>query len=67
MSFQPITIWFLPGLGSQLVLEHPSKRRLQPRFREIGSGPLSKEVKAQRVDSTAGLSLDHRPLDSAQP
>jgi ABC-type transport system involved in multi-copper enzyme maturation permease subunit len=62
-----ITSWFLLGLGIDLVLGLRAKRRLQRRFREIASGPLSKEGKAQRADSTAALGFGHRPLNSAQP
>jgi len=62
-----IMSWFLLGFGIDLVLGLRAKQRLQRRFRAIESGPLSKELKAQRADSTATLSFGHRPLNSAQP
>jgi len=62
-----ITTWFLFGFGIDLVFGLRAQWRLQRRFREIASGPLSKEVKARRADSTAALGFGHRPLNSAQP
>jgi ABC-type transport system involved in multi-copper enzyme maturation permease subunit len=62
-----ITTWFLLGFGIDLVLGLRAQWRLLRRFREIASGPLSKEVKAQRAHSTAALGFGHRPLNSAQP
>jgi len=40
---------------------------LRRRFREIASGPLSKEVRVQRAEATEALSFGHRPLNSARP
>ena len=62
-----ITTWFLFGFGIDLVFGLRARWRLQRGFREIASGPLSKEVKAQRADSTAALGFGHRPLNTAQP
>ena len=61
-----LTLWLL-GFGIDLVLGLRAQWRLQRRFREIASGSLSKEVKAQRADTTAALGFGHRPLNSAQP
>ena len=62
-----ITSWFLLGLGIDLVLGLRAKRRLQRRFREIASGPLSKEMRAKWADPTVVLSFGRRLLNSAQP
>ena len=62
-----ITCWFLLGFGIDLVLGRRAKQRLQRRFREFASGPLSKVVKGERADSTAALSFGERSLNSALP
>jgi len=62
-----ITNWFLLGFGIDLVLGLLAKRRLQRRFREIASGPLSKELKAQRAGATRAMSFGHRPVNATQP
>ena len=62
-----ITTWFLLGFGIDLVLGLRAQWRLQRRFREIASGPLSKHVKAQRAESTATLRFGQRALNSARP
>jgi len=67
LSKNLLTTWFLLGFGIDLVLGLRAQSRLLRRFREIASGPLSKEVKAQRADATAALGFGHRPLNSAQP
>jgi hypothetical protein len=60
-------IWFLLGLGIDLVFGLLAKWRLQRRFREIASGPLSKEIRVKRSDAATGLSFGHRSLNTAQP
>ena len=62
-----ITIWFGLGIGIDLVLGLFAKWTLQRRFREIASGPLSKEVKAPRAGSTRALRFGHSPLNATQP
>ena len=61
-----LTIWLL-GFGIDLVFGLRAKQRLQRRFREIASGPLSKGVRAKRPVATERLGLAHRPLNSARP
>jgi ABC-type transport system involved in multi-copper enzyme maturation permease subunit len=61
-----IMSWFLLGFGIDLVLGLRAKQRLQRRFREIASEPLSKEVKTRRAGSKNALSLGHRRLNSAR-
>jgi hypothetical protein len=60
-----ITTWFLLGFGIDLVLGLRARSKLMRRFREIASGPLSKEVNAERAGSAAALSFGQRPLNSA--
>ncbi len=62
-----ITLWFLLGLGIDLVLGLRAQRRLRWRFREIASEPLSKELKARRVDSATAWGLGQSPLNAPQP
>jgi hypothetical protein len=62
-----IANWFLLGFGIDLVLGLHAKRRLQRCFREIASGPLSKELRAQRAGSTKTVSFGQRPLKATQP
>ena len=74
-----LTIWLLLALSTPQSVPVPqlsknlfiaiallAKRRLQRRFREIASGPLSKELKAQRAGATRAMSFGHRPVNATQ-
>ena len=64
MTFLPIVIL---GFGIDLILGLRTQWRLHRHFREIASGPLSKQVRANRANTMVALGLGQRLLNSARP